>query len=403
MKKSFILFALITGGIVLIMFSCKRVSVPVPGTSCIQVALSSAAGTTAQTVAVNTSITPITYTLTSDVSAIIDTIGVSVLGTLPPGVTGTFSGGVFTLSGTPTTSTGSPFTYTVTTTGTSCNNNTITGSITVTNPTNCTTIILSSATATTSQTVAINSPITPIVYTLEKGATGESVISMPAGVSAIIVGSTLTISGTPTSLAGSPYTYTVTTTGGAGACTTTATGTITVTPTSTIVLSSAAGTDTQRLSINTPLSTAIKYAISGSATGAVLTGAPSGVTGSYAAGVFTITGTPTVSGVFPYTVTTTGGNTATANGTITVTSPSLAVNCGIGTTTSVQFIWAPVTGATNYSISYTINGGAPTNTGSPTATPFSVTGLNTGDVVVATITPTGTGGLTPVTATCTVP
>ncbi len=51
-----------------------------------------------------------------------------------------------------------------------------------------------------------------------------------------------------------------------------------------------------------------------------MTGLPAGVTGNWAANVVTISGTPTASGPFNYTVTLTGGcGTVTANGTITVT------------------------------------------------------------------------------------
>ena len=50
-----------------------------------------------------------------------------------------------------------------------------------------------------------------------------------------------------------------------------------------------------------------------------MTGLPTGVSGVYSGGVFTISGTPTVSGTFNYTVTTIGTCTqVTASGTITV-------------------------------------------------------------------------------------
>ena len=65
--------------------------------------------------------------------------------------------------------------------------------------------------------------------------------------------------------------------------------------------------------------TSITLATTG-ATGATVTGLPAGVTGSWAANVVTISGTPTASGTFNYTVTTTGGCIpATTTGTITVT------------------------------------------------------------------------------------
>ena len=68
------------------------------------------------------------------------------------------------------------------------------------------------------------------------------------------------------------------------------TGTITVTPNNTIALSSAAGTDGQTICVDTAL-TNITYTTTG-ATGTTITGLPSGVTGSWAGDVVTISGTP---------------------------------------------------------------------------------------------------------------
>ena len=86
--------------------------------------LSSTAGTNEQTVCINDPITNITYTTSADVT------GANVTG-LPAGVTGSFNAGTVTISGTPTTTTGSPFTYNITTSGGSCTAATATGTITV--------------------------------------------------------------------------------------------------------------------------------------------------------------------------------------------------------------------------------------------------------------------------------
>jgi len=87
------------------------------------------------------------------------------------------------------------------------------------------TITLTSAAATTTQTPCINTAITAITYSVGGGATGATVIGLPAGVNPSFSAGVLTISGTPT-VAG-PFSYTVTTTG--GTCTPgTATGTINV-------------------------------------------------------------------------------------------------------------------------------------------------------------------------------
>jgi gliding motility-associated-like protein len=112
-------------------------------------------------------------------------------------------------------------------------------------------------------------------------------------------------------------------TGGCGVITTT--GTISVAQDNTINLSSPAGTDGQILCINTPI-TNITY-ITTEATGAIVTGLPAGVTGSWSANVVTISGTPLDSGPFNYAVTLTGGcGVVTAGGDITVNNiPSLVI------------------------------------------------------------------------------
>ena len=81
---------------------------------------------------------------------------------------------------------------------------------------------------------------------------------------------------------------------------------------------SSPATAAQSLCINTAI-VPITYTIGGGGTGAGVVGLPAGVNGVYAAGVFTISGTPTVSGTFNYTVTTTGTCVqTTALGSITV-------------------------------------------------------------------------------------
>src|SRR5207245_10453165 len=111
----------------------------------------------------------------------------------------------------------------------------------------------------------------------------------------------ITITGTPT--VSGIFNYTVTTT---GPCVIpTANGTITVNADGTLTLTSGVGTDNQTVCINTPI-VAITYSVGGGGTGGSVSGLPAGVTGTFAGGVITITGTPTVSGVFNYTVNTTG-------------------------------------------------------------------------------------------------
>lgn len=91
-----------------------------------------------------------------------------------------------------------------------------------------------------------------------------------------------------------------------------------VPPTCTIDLASAAGTTNQVLCQGLPIEN-IVYTTTGSATGATVTGLPTGLTSVYNANTFTISGTPTQTGTFNYTVTTVGCSVnASQIGTITI-------------------------------------------------------------------------------------
>jgi len=87
----------------------------------------------------------------------------------------------------------------------------------------------------------------------------------------------------------------------------------------TLTLTSAINTDDQPVCENTPI-TSIVYTAGGGITGVTVSGLPTGVTGIFVAGVFTISGTPTATGVFNYTVTTVGciPSNININGRITV-------------------------------------------------------------------------------------
>ena len=96
---------------------------------------------------------------------------------------------------------------------------------------------------------------------------------------------------------------------------------------STITLTSAVGTNNLSACKNAAI-TNVTYAIGAGGTGASITAGalPAGVTGAFSAGVFTISGTATVTGTFNYTITTSGGSCSqsTASGTITVNTPPTA-------------------------------------------------------------------------------
>ena len=251
-------------------------------------AISLSTGSNTQSVCINTPITNITYTISDGGT------GGTVTG-LPTGVTGFFNSGVFTISGTPTVV--GTYNYTVNTTGI-CLQTSATGTITI-NPD--ATLSLSSAAPTANQAVCESVAIANITYGIGGGGTGGTVTGLPPGVTGIYGGGVFTISGSPTVVG--TYNYTVNTT---GTCLQqNANGTITVNPDAVISLTSAANTNAQVLCINSTL-TPISYSIGGGGTGGTVTGLPSGVTGSYSGGVFTITGIPTTSGTFNYTVNTTG-------------------------------------------------------------------------------------------------
>lgn len=279
----------------------------------VQIVLSSAPTTANQSVNINTAITNVTYNLTSGAT------GASVTG-LPAGVTGNFSAGTFTISGSPTVS--GSYNYTVTSTG-GCGSATMNGQITVNANA---AIVLTSAAGTNNQTLCISTPLVNVEYSITNG-TNATVTGLPAGVLGAYTSGNFKITGTP-SVAGT-FNYTITITGpGAPA---TATGTILVTPNTTLAISSATGSNAQTRCINVAIAN-ISYAVT-NGTGATVTGLPAGVTGVYNNGVFTISGTPTITGTFNYTINTIGGCApATAIGSITVTpNTTIALTSATGT------------------------------------------------------------------------
>lgn len=337
------------------------------GTITVTPANTIAAGTS-QTTCINSAITNITLATTG-------ATGATFTG-LPAGVTGSWAGNVATISGTPTVA--GTFNYTVTTTG-GCPPATATGTITVTP--------LNTIAAGTSQTTCVNSAITNITLATT-GATGATVTGLPAGVSGSWAGNIVTISGTPT--ASGTFNYTVTTTGGCPPATTT--GTITVTPMNTI----AAGVNTTTCT-NSAISN-ITLVTTG-ATGATFTGLPAGIIGSWAGNVATISGTPTVSGTFNYTVTTTGGcPPATATGTITVTlintiaagtNQTVCVNSPI---TNISLATAGATGATFAGLPPGVTGSWAGNTVTISGTPTAAGTYNYTVTTTGGCPPAGTAG-----------
>ena len=95
-----------------------------------------------------------------------------------------------------------------------------------------------------------------------------------------------------------------------------------------LTLSSGAGTDNQKVCVNNPI-TNIIYTLGLGVVSATVTGLPTGVTGVYSPGFFVISGIPSVTGVFSYTVTTVGFCTGSNkdSGSITVSDiPSATIS-----------------------------------------------------------------------------
>ncbi|MGQ7868174.1 HYR domain-containing protein, partial [Sunxiuqinia sp. sy24] len=275
-----------------------------------------------QTVCIDKAISTIEYTLGGSAN------NYELTGSLPAGVTESFSGNVLTLSGTPT-ETGT-FAYTVTTTGSPCNNPSLSGTITVDGNA---TISLAGGNAT--PTLCINSPLQTITYLIGGNASGASIVwdaATPAGINGNYnaINGLFTISGTPTAAG----TYGFTVTAESGCADASLSGELTITEDATISWTS--GDIDQTVCLRTPIEP-ISYTMGGSATGIVLTGnLPDGVSGSYSGGVYTISGTPLAPGTFNYALTTTGPcQNASETGTITVDyyadggfiSPSIATVC----------------------------------------------------------------------------
>jgi len=308
------------------------------------------------TVCINTAITPITHITT-------DATGIGTATGLPAGVNAAYAGNTITISGTPTAS--GTFAYTIPLTG-GCGTVNATGTITVTPD-------MTVSTASSTPTLCINTVLTPITHTTSDATGIGTVTGLPAGVTAGWAGNTITISGTPT--ASGTFTYTIPLTGGCG--TVNATGTITITPDMTVGAASASPT----LCINTVL-TPITHTTTGATGIGTATGLPAGVTAGWAGNTITISGTPTATGTFAYTIPLTGGcGTVNATGTITVTTDMTVGTASSSPTVCINTALTPVTHTTTNA----------TGIGTATGLPTGVTASFAGNTITISGTPTVDG------------
>lgn len=322
-----------------------------------------------QTRCINVALANITHTTTGATG--IANNGVAGANGLPPGVSASWASNTITISGTPTSS--GTFNYSILLTG-GCGTINATGIITV-NPNN------TASVPSSTPTLCINTALGTNITHTTTGATGISnagvsgANGLPAGISASWSTNTITISGTPT--VSGTFNYSIPLTGGCGAIV--ATGTIIVTPNNT----ASAPSTTPTLCINTPL-TSITHSTTGATGIGAATGLPPGVSAGWAGNTITISGTPTASGTFNYSIPLTGGcGSVSATGTITVApnntvsgpsaTPTLCINTPL---TNITHTTTGATGVSNAGVSganglpsglsATLSGGIITISGTPT-------------------------------------
>ena len=233
---------------------------------------------------------------------------------------------------------------------------------------------LTSALGTVSQTLCVNTNITPITYSTTN-TTGVSFSGLPSGVTGTWANDTVTISGS-TSASGT-FNYSISL---LGTCTVTIPGSITVSNTNnTISLTSATGTNAQSIDNNVAI-TSITYNTTG-ATGATISGLPTGITGTWSNNNISITGTPTTSGVYNYTISLTGGcGSVSTTGTITIKGVTITSNISgssICAGTSVTFN-ATAIGLTSPTYQWYKNGVA---IAGATSSTYSTTSLANNDII----------------------
>jgi hypothetical protein len=332
--------------------------VATPATGTIVVTAINTPGTASSnpTLCVNTALTAITRTTTG-------AAGIGTATGLPTGVSASWSANTLTVSGTPTQS--GTFNYSIPLTG-GCGTVSATGTITVT-------ANMNPGTASSNPTLCINTALNAITRTTT-GATGiGTATGLPAGVSASRSGNTLTVSGTPTQ--SGTFNYSIPLTGGCGAIN--ATGTITVTTANTVSAASSTPTVCRNVAM-----TSITHTTTGATGRGTATGLPPGLTSSWAANVLTISGTPTNTGTYNYSIPLTGGcGTVNATGTIIVVNANTAGTASSNPTLCINTALTPITRTT----------GAATGIGTPTGLPTGVTAAWSANVITVSGTPTQSG------------
>ncbi|MVO10875.1 hypothetical protein GOQ30_17015, partial [Flavobacterium sp. TP390] len=130
-----------------------------------------------------------------------------------------------------------------------------------------------------------------------------------------------------------------------------------------LVLTSAVNTDNQVICISDAI-TPIEYTVGGVATGANVTGLPTGVSAVFSGGVVTISGTPTVTGTYNYNVETVGcSSNLILSGSITISpAPTLTSVTGNGPICEGEDAIFTIVGTPNATVSYSLDSGTTTQT-----------------------------------------
>jgi large repetitive protein len=257
----------------------------------------------------------------------------------------------------------------------------------------CIKLALTSPKGTDSQTVGLSVPITPISYKISKNQSSDttglaevsvSAIGLPPGITTKFIGGVLTISGSAVKDSSSPYVYVIVASG--NVCSVPLTGVITVKECATIHISTPSQPYVQNVPSNTAIAP-ISYTVGGGGTGATATGLPSGITGSFSGGIFTISGTlkDAPDSLYHYFVTTSGGYcNAMDSGYITVTScPVITLTSAQGTNRqtistigqAIQPITYEVTGHYTNIVNPVLSGFPPGVNGVVTGNKITITGI----------------------------
>jgi len=255
------------------------------------------------------------------------------------------------------------------------------------NTTSCATVVVTvtptnTATSSSNPSVCVGVPMTSITHTTT-GATGIGTpTNLPPGLTASWLSNTITIGGTPNTPGN--YSYSIPLNGGCGSVS--ATGTITVNANQTV--SNASSSPSICINSTMPSVTHTTTGATGISNNAVsgANGLPAGVSASWSSNTITISGIPTTSGTFDYSIPLTGGcGSANATGRITV-NPANTVALTSATGTDAQSICK---GSAITAIRYATTGATGADV---TGLPAGVTGTWASNVLTITGTPTTTTG-----------